>query len=190
MEAFEHVVKILVESQGFVASTNVKFPVRRKTQKKAHDEFQTHGYEMDIVAARADRLILGSVKSFFGSKGVSTRGFRHLHRADHEDQRGYKVFNDSALREQITAVAAARYGYNPSAVRYALYVGHFMNGHEKPIRSYLTTLGIEVLSNAEICSGLRKMLVATYTDDPVVMTLKALEEAGQLVDEDRERRFG
>ena len=190
MEAFEHVVKILVESQGYVATTNVKFFVRRKTKKKVRDEYQTHGYELDIVAARADSLILGSVKSFFGSKGVSTVGFLELHGAVHEDQKGYKVFNDSELRDQIREVAAKRYGYPVSAIRYALYVGRFKSGDEQPIRTYLGTLGIEVFANPEICAGLRRSLVGTYTDDPVVMTLKALEEAGHLVAEVPARRFG
>lgn len=75
MEAFEHLVKVYLEAQGYVVTSNVKFPVKKKTKKTSYDEYQTHGYEIDIVAARNDSLLLGSVKSFFGSGGVSRQCF-------------------------------------------------------------------------------------------------------------------
>lgn len=72
MESFEHVCKVALEQEDeaehFVVSTNVKFFVRRKTKKAAYDEYQEHGYEIDLVAARQGRLVLAEVKSFFGRK--------------------------------------------------------------------------------------------------------------------------
>jgi hypothetical protein len=53
-----------------VVSESVKFPVTRQTAKAAYNEVHTHGYAVDLVAARADRLVLATVKSFFGSQGV------------------------------------------------------------------------------------------------------------------------
>jgi len=94
VEAFEQVVKVFLEAKGYVVTSNVKFPVRRKTKKVKYDEYQTHGYEVDIVAARHDSLILGSVKSFFGSVGVNRQGFRGI--ADNSrrtDFRNYVIFN-------------------------------------------------------------------------------------------------
>ena len=70
MEAFESFVAISLEAERFVVSPAVKFPVRLPTRKQAYGEIQTHGYEVDLVAARADRLVLATVKSFFGSRGV------------------------------------------------------------------------------------------------------------------------
>ena len=70
MEAFESFVAVALETDGFVVSEAVKFPVRRKTGKLTYPEEQTHRYEVDLVAARSDRLILVTVKSFFGSRGV------------------------------------------------------------------------------------------------------------------------
>jgi len=51
MEAFEHVAKVFLESRGYAVSTNVKFPVRRRTKKQAYKEYQEHGYEVDLVDA-------------------------------------------------------------------------------------------------------------------------------------------
>ncbi len=31
---------------------------------------QTHGYEVDLVGARSDRLVLATVQSYLGSRGV------------------------------------------------------------------------------------------------------------------------
>lgn len=71
MESFESVVALVLEAEGFVVSGAVKFPVTRRTVKAMHKEVQTHGYEVDLVAARADVLVLATVKSFFGSRGVA-----------------------------------------------------------------------------------------------------------------------
>jgi hypothetical protein len=53
-----------------VVSDAIKFPVRLQTRRRDHVEVQTHGYEVDLVGARADRLVLASVKLYLGSRGV------------------------------------------------------------------------------------------------------------------------
>lgn len=70
MEAFESFVAIALEADGFVVSPAVKFDVKRRTRKAAYKEMQTHGYEVDLVAARSDQLVLATLKSFLGSAGV------------------------------------------------------------------------------------------------------------------------
>jgi hypothetical protein len=76
MEAFEHIVKVYLESTGYVVSSGVKFRLRRKFKTKdGKIQHQRHGYEVDLVAAKGGQLLLCSVKSFFGSKGVNRQGF-------------------------------------------------------------------------------------------------------------------
>ncbi len=70
MESFEQFVAVAMEVEGLIVSEAVKFPVQRRTRKTIHDEVQTHGYEVDLTGARADRLVLATVKSFLGSRGV------------------------------------------------------------------------------------------------------------------------
>ena len=113
MESFEHLCKVALEAERFVVTGNVKFFVRRKTQKKAHAEYQEHGYEIDLVAARGDQLVLAEVKSYFGSRGVNRQEFRQLAdetRRTHYDR--FKLFNDSELRAEVCALACEQYGYN------------------------------------------------------------------------------
>jgi hypothetical protein len=93
VEGFEHVVAIAMEADDLVVSGPLKFLVEFKTKKKKYDEYQTHGYEVDLVGVRQDRLVLASVKSFFGSAGVKA------HQVTGEsDGSGYRMLNDVALR--------------------------------------------------------------------------------------------
>ena len=132
MEAFEHLVKVMLESQGYVVTTNVKFPVRRKTK---NGQYQTHGYEVDIVGAKHNSLILGSVKSFLGSVGVSRKGFQDIGPEDSRDFSHYKLFNDELLCNEVFKKAYERYGYPVEQIRLVLYVGKFKNS-ENTLRSF------------------------------------------------------
>ena len=46
MEAFEYIVKLSLEQAGYSVTSNVKFPVSRRTQGAGGKEKQTHGYEI------------------------------------------------------------------------------------------------------------------------------------------------
>ena len=70
MEAFEQFVAVFLEQQNYVVGSAVKFPFKRQTKRQDRVEFQTHGYEIDLIAARADHIILATVKSYLGSRGV------------------------------------------------------------------------------------------------------------------------
>jgi hypothetical protein len=185
VEAFEQVVKVFLEAKGYIVTSNVKFPVRRKTKKVRYDEYQTHGYEVDIVAARHDSLILGSVKSFFGSVGVNRQGFRGI--ADSSRQthfQNYAIFNEDEIREGILLEAEKRYGYPRSQIQFCLFVGRFKAGDETIITNHLSEIEagvgpVRVVNLKNIVEGLLEATQSkTYYNDPVVVTLKALKEAG------------
>ena len=139
VEAFESFVAIAREAEGFVVSEAVKFPVTRQTAKTAYEESQTHGFEVDLVGARSDRLVLATVKSFFGSRGVVS---------DHvigttpkvRLKKRYALVNDPSVRRTVIATAAKRYGYKTGQVELRLYVGRFAapkhGTHERAIRHW------------------------------------------------------
>jgi hypothetical protein len=183
MESFEHVCKVALEAEGFIVTTNVKFPVRRQTRRADRDEFQTHGYEVDLVGARMDALVLASVKSFLGSRGVNADAFVGLvSNPTPRDVGGYKLFNDSELRNSVKAVAAERYGYELDQIKLRLYVGKFAGGdHRDRIIDHLARLDVEVKGLEEIVDAVLAAAESkTYTDDPVFMTVKALKAAHRL----------
>jgi hypothetical protein len=112
VEAFEQFVKIAMEAEGLVVSAGMKFPIRRQVRKSGRVEFQTHGYEVDLVGARIDRLVLASVKSFFGSRGV-----RHeVVSGVSGDTGGFRMLNEPEIREGIVAGAAEQFGYEVDQV--------------------------------------------------------------------------
>src|ERR1017187_799681 len=137
VEAFEHVAKVFLEAQGYAVSTNVKFFIRRRTKKQAYEEYQEHGYEVDLVAARADELLLGSVKSFLGSHGLSRQFFREI--ADLTKKpvwESNKLFNEPEVQSGVLDGCTQRFGYPREKVFLGLFVGKFKQGHEEAIRSH------------------------------------------------------
>ncbi|MEU8003205.1 hypothetical protein AB0B66_18770 [Catellatospora sp. NPDC049111] len=189
MEAFESFVAVAMESEGFVVAGPVKFPVSQVTQKAAREEVQTHGFEVDLVGARADRLVLASVKSFFGSRGVVASHVNGT-TADDRARKLYRLLNDVPIRQAVIKGAAERYGYEVSQVRLRLYCGRFAGPkqgiHEKEIREWcagqLAGGGpIEVFGVDDVLAGVRKAAAnKQYRDHQVLVTMKVLEAAGLL----------
>ncbi len=195
MESFEQFVAVAMEAEGFVVSKAVKFPVQRKTRKASHPEVQTHGYEVDLIGARSNRLVLATVKSFFGSRGVAAE---HVigDGGSPRSRRLYSLLNDPQIRDSVVCAAAQRYGYSKDQVGLRLYVGKFAapkkGHHETRIREWAETqiVGggpIEIRALADIVQQVRAAAASkTYQDNPVLVTIKVLEAAG-LLDEMRDR---
>lgn len=186
MEAFESFVALALEAEDFVVTGPVKFKITKKTAKKDKDEFQTHGYEVDLVASRGDKLVLASVKGFFGSNGV--RAKEVTGEAGPANSKGYKMLNDVALREEIVRIAADKFGYKTSQVEMRLYGGLFYQ-REKGLNEIKAWAAkqkvgggpIGVYSGSDIASVVLKMAESkTYRDHEVLMTLKVLLSAGMI----------
>lgn len=124
VEAFRVVCGHCFGSRGFVVSGSVKFPVRLKINPVAGPKEKTHGFEVDLVGARADGLVLASVKSFFGSGGVVAEHVTGA-TANVWARKLYRLLNDVTIREKVIAGAAERYGYQQSQVQLRFYVGGF-----------------------------------------------------------------
>ena len=188
MEAFESFVALALETEDLVVSEAQKFSFQRQTASG----LQTHGYEVDLVGARADRLVLSSVKSYFGSRGVV---------ADHlmgtspnlDLNKRYALINDADLRAAVVEAASKRFGYSTGQVRLRLYVGRFAGSrpgeasHEQRIRDWCAgqMVGggqIEVVDVHEVVARVRAMAESTqYRDNAALVALKVLEAAGALI---------
>ena len=186
MESFEHVVKVYLESSGYTVSCGVKFPVRMRTKAKTKDgtkHYQKHGYEVDIVAARHGQLLLGSVKSFFGSRGVNRQGFRGIaDRSRRTHFQRYMMFNRLKLRNAILHRASEIYGFPMNQIRLALFVGKFLAADKEDVEAYLSKRGIDVIGPDVIVEQLLTLIGnRTYVNDPVITTLRLLHSRGKLI---------
>lgn len=183
MEAFEQFVALAMEREGLVVSGALKFPVRRLTRKQGYEEWQTHGYEVDLIGANSEKLVLATVKSFFGSRGVVS---------DHVmGERGYTswyaLLNQPDIRDGVVQGACERFGYDEQQVEMRLYVGKFAGGgHEARIRDWAATQQIgrcplRVVGAGEVVAEVREAARSKqYRDSPVLATLKVLEATGTL----------
>jgi hypothetical protein len=85
---------------------------------------------------------------------------------------------------EVVSQAAELYGYSPSQVEMRLYVGKFAGGHEEAIRRHLAgfthppvrVVGLPEIADSLVATTERR----TYTDDAVIMTVRALRAAGRL----------
>ena len=186
MEAFEQFAAVHLESQRLVVTGPIKFPVARKVRKTGRDETQSHGYEVDLVGARSDKLVLASVKSFFGSQGVTSDAV-----SGSDGGRGYMLLNDTYIRPRVVQAAADKYGYAVDQVELRLYVGKFGGGRlsakeEANTREWcdrqiagggpIRVFSIHDIIESVIISASSK----TYRDNPVLVTLKALAQTDVL----------
>ncbi len=188
MEAFESFVALAMEDEGLVVSSGVKFPVTRRTAKAQHEETQTHGFEVDLVAANAHKLVLTSVKSFFGSRGVVAEHVEGS--AGGTPARLYALLNDPEVRAQVIDGACKRYGYDTSQVEMRLYVGRFAapakGTNEQRVREWAaaTEAGsgpIKVYGVAEVVEIVRRVASSKqYRDDAALVALKVLDATGHL----------
>src|SRR5262249_48533718 len=153
-----------------------------------YSQHQTHGFEVDLIGSRSDRLVLATVKSFFGSRGVVAEEV-----TDPKAKGGkrYALLNDPSVRDVVVAGAADRYGYRLDQVGVRLYVGRFAGPKagtdERTIRDWcdqqhvgggpITVHGVE-----EVVGLVRKAAATkTYRNNAVLVSLKVLHAAGALV---------
>lgn len=130
------------------------------------------------------------MKSAFGSRGVVAE---HVtgETSDERAKRLYRLLNDKVVRTAVVAEAAKRYRYHPNQVQLRLYVGRFSGRkageHERRVRAWAAEqhVGggpIDVIGVREVVRIVRGAADNTqYRDSAVLVTLKALQEAGQLV---------
>jgi len=191
VEAFESFVAIALEAEGLVVSSGVKFPVRLPTRRKEYEEIQQHGYEVDLVGANAERLVLATVKSYLGSRGVVTAHVTGETKNEAARKR-YTLLNRNEVRKKVAKEAAKLYGYRMSQVELRLYVGRFAapstGVHEKAIRRWARTqrVGsgpIKVFGLDDVVGQVREAAShKQYRDNPVLVTMKVLEAAGMLTE--------
>jgi hypothetical protein len=184
MEAFESFVALALETERLVVSEALKFNVTIQTTSG----LQTHGYEVDLVGARRDRLVLASVKSYFGSKGVFADHVAGI-AANPTHNKRYALLNNPVVRDTVVEQAAERFGYPLDEIELRLYVGKFAGQpgtNDMRVKEWCATqhVGagpIRVIAVDEVVDKVRTVATATqYRDNAALVALKVLDAAGVL----------
>ena len=176
MESYEHVAKVWLESKGYAVSSGVKFMLKLPTKKKVWDEEQEHGYEVDLVAARGDKLVLVNVKSYFGSKGLSLVGLKREN-----------MFSRDEVWKGILKGACDLYGYSKDQVELWVIAGRVRRVEQTRVRDFLKEfserwgLRTEFFSAVDVAKGLIAATDSkTYVNDPVIATVRTFRETRHL----------
>jgi hypothetical protein len=186
VEAFESFVALTMEAEGLVVSEAVKFRV--KVAVPSREGFQTHGFEVDLVGANSRKLVLASVKSFLGSRGVAAEYVSGTS-TNQAANRRYAMFNNAAVRQGVIDGACELYGYKPKQLELRLYAGKFADKHgrhRQQIADYLSGLDIgggklrlfgldDVVPRAIELAGSKQ-----YRDNAALVAIKVLDAAGRL----------
>ena len=177
MESYESLVALAMQAENLLVSGPVKFKIKMKTAKKEYDEYQEHGYEVDLIGMRHDKLVLATVKSFLGSGGVK---LKEVINAEGANGKGYKMLNNVELRTKMIDAACGIYGYKPSQVEVRFYAGQFMSGKEQEVRDWCATQiagggPIEVFNLLNVIDTVTSLAKSkTYIDDPALVAVKSM----------------
>lgn len=99
MDAFEQIVKIVLEGQGWWVRQGYKVELTNE-EKVAMGRHSSPRWEVDLLAfqPRADRILVVECKSFLDSFGVRASEFLD---SDVPTKGRYKLFNEAKLREVV-----------------------------------------------------------------------------------------
>jgi hypothetical protein len=177
MESFESLVALAMRAENLHVSGPIKFMIKRKTKKKNYDEYQEHGYEVDLVGMRKDKLVLTTVKSFLGSQGVK---FKEVSATSGSGGEGYRMLNDRELRKLMIEAACKQFGFETKDVEIRIYGGRFHSKDEAKIREWCQNEKagggpIQVYNLLEIMESVKELAGRkTYIDDPALVAVKSM----------------
>lgn len=177
MEAFESFVALAMQSEGLVVSGPFKFKIGYLQKGRKPAGKQDTPYEIDLIGASRERLVLATVKSFFGSGGVFPNEVLGIK----GKVGGYRMLNDHIVSKGLVTAAAEFFGYEESQVEVRLYAGKFAgkNG-ESIIREWASgqILGggpIAIYNIAQVVGSVRAQAqLSTYSDNPALVAMKAI----------------
>lgn len=186
-EATEHLVRLYLETKGYVVTTNKVIKLPQRISTKTGPQQQLTPFEVDIVAihpGKGDR-ILGDVKSYFGSYGLRVQHFKDLGSTRPRLQKRMRLMNDEGFARQLLGRLDSEYG---GRFRVELYVGKVKKGDEMEVLKYLSkrTVADRTVRLVRFDEIMRTLIEhirkqgGTYFNDQVIQTIKVLDTLGFL----------
>ena len=182
MNAFEDIVKLYLEAEGYWVRQSVKVEIS-KDDKKAIGLPTMPRPEIDLVAlnVKENELLLVEVKSFLDSQGVY---FGHAKIGDFPPNtwaaRRFRLFANSKFREVVTKKLRQEFLENglineKTKINYALAVGKLYSPKDEPdTRAYFLEKGWKLFSPKQIKDKVKKLAEKGWEDNPVTMTAKLI----------------
>lgn len=179
MNAFEDIVRLYLEEEGYWVRQSVKVHRITKEDKRKLKKPSMPTPEIDLVALnmKKNELLLVEVKSLLDSSGVR---YKSVCGEDKNWAKGYKLFNNRKYRNIIVKRLCEEYLKQGrinerTKINYALAAGKIRSEEdESKIREYFAKPGRrwKLFSPKEIKEKIRKFAEKGWEDNLVVMTAK------------------
>ena len=188
MNAFEDIVKLYLEEEGYWVRQSVKVEIS-KEEKRGLKKPSMPRPEIDIVALKVDinELLLIEVKSYLDSYGVyygAVTG-KVNKKYEEKDARRYRLLNDDRFREIVTERLKKDYFdkgliNQKTRINYGLAAGNIKPMEdEQRIRDYFSKKNEKwiLFSPNDIKQKIRNFSEKGWEDNLVIMTAKLTKEA-------------
>ncbi|RJO60904.1 MAG: hypothetical protein C4542_07865 [Dehalococcoidia bacterium] len=190
MNAFEDIVALYLEENGYWVRQHVKVHNITKEDKVILERPSLPTPEIDIVAyeVSSNTLVLVEVKSLLDSYGVhyyAVSGSGNSN-SDKADARKYRLFNDDGFRKIITERLREEYlGAGlinaETSISYALVAGNIATTwDEEKLKEYFKLKEWRLILPEDIRKGIRELAKKGWEDSVVVMTAKLVKEVKPL----------
>ena len=183
MNAFEDIVKLYLEEEGYWVRQSVKVHKITKEDKRNLKTYSMPTPEIDLVAFNMgeNELLLVEVKSLLNSYGVH---FEAVSGKAERDKRGYKLFYWDLYRKIITERLIEEYLEQglinkKTKINYALAAGHINSEwDEDKIKEYFSHPERKwiLFSPKDIKNKIKNLAEKGWEDNLVVMTAKLTQE--------------
>lgn len=175
MDAFERVVELLLEREGYWVRTSYKVKLT-KEDKKEMGIPSSPRWELDVVAYKPQdkSLLVVECKSFLNSPGVSYKSFSGI---SPKGAKRYKLFTRDQIRKVVFRRLQEQLSEEGTCVPLeniglCLAAGHIRNGNEKDIRDHCQRNGWRLMCPTEIAEKMKKLAESPYENDAVIVTAK------------------
>ena len=182
MDAFETVVTLILQRQGYWTRTSVMVELT-KAEKRAIGRPSSPRWQLDIVAysGRDNDLRVVECKSFLDSPGVECKAFK---RGNASAANRYKLFCDAKLRRVVfrrLERQLVKDGFCPKkpTIRLCLAAGK-IRGDEAWLRAHFDRRGWVLIGPRVIREELERLRDASYENSVAAVVTKMLLRNGSI----------
>lgn len=180
MDAFEQVVAMLLDRDGYWTRTSYKVELT-KAEKVKIGIPSCPRWELDVIAykPKENRLLVVECKSYLNSPGVS---YASLSGENQKGARRYKLFNDSTLRRTVLSrlkKQLKKAGLVTSGVKaqLCLAAGHVRKGNEDKVRQYCRKKGWQLFDREWFAEHFTNLPETDYENNVAVVAAKLAKAA-------------
>lgn len=178
MDAFEQIVKIVLEGQGWWVRQGYKVELR-KDEKASVGRHSSPRWEVDLLAfqPKTDRILVVECKSFLDSVGVRASEFID---SDVATKGRYKLFNEQQLRDVVFSRLKAQLVLeglvlSSSTIGLAMAVGKFKSAADREqLHERFESRGWQLIDDIQLRQWAIQLSERGYEDNVATIVAKLI----------------